>query len=119
MNKFKYLSLFLLVLICTINMYLFSYAVPNKFYDFVYWQIGENEYKDEFLASLDVNKEWVGNKCYIEENSKGVIKRYVWEQPVKYVGDSIIECGGIKLSNMHTLLGLDNFDCRIKRKWHL
>ena len=115
MNKFKYLSLFLLVLICTINMYLFSYAVPNKFYDFVYWQIGENEYKDEFLASLDVNKEWVGNKCYIEENSKGVIKRYVWEQPVKYVGDSIIECGGIKLSNMHTLLGLDNLDFLSKK----
>lgn len=110
MKKIKYLVLVFLIVICTINIYLFAYAVPNKFYDFVYWQIGENEYKDEFLIGLDVSEDWIGNKCYIEENSDGVIKRYVWEQPVKYVGNSIIECGDINLSNMHTLLGLDNLE---------
>lgn len=109
MKIFKYIIFLFIVLVFILSNFTKLLANTSNFYEFVYWEIGDREYKDNFLLNLDIDKEWIGKKCCIE-NSNGIIKRYVREQPVKYDGDTVVEYGNYNFKNMHSLLCISNLN---------
>lgn len=108
MKKIKLLLCIVFLLIFIFNINVFANASINKqTFDFVYWQISEQTYLNEFLKDLGTNENWYGYKCTLVQNSK---TSYIIKQPIKYEGNVVVEYGNYYVEYINTFFTLTNLD---------